>query len=494
MDERVPFGDPTGVGGRSTNDEQGENWRGLARSGSSKLHSIQVPHLEEFQNAMKNFEIERKCRYRLAEHPMLMSTSTSSFSLTNLSRSHQEILAKVISSGVIAIAIGSHWINCSTLTQVTEFASTNSNKSNFPLYFFAFTSTLILYSSCIAQVTATSNWPSKDLPQTVTHEVPALPESEPGEHNQFEGVIDKTVTNNTQLVERNSETTAQAAEEVSKTPLHLMGNSDKPTTGSTAWKLPTPFDVGFSHNITNQCQDFMTEMIQSPGFKQCSPISMILLNSNSFFQATKHLPRITALLDLACSAPVSSCTDLLNSYARNLTSSKTCASDLSNSNPQIDSALIGLRSYRTLYTATCLHSSNSNTSENIGNYAIHPSNSANNVSEESYCFANAITNLTNPTNSYIYYLPLNVSLVGSAIPACNNCLQSTMSVFQQATANRSDVLAGNYVKAASQINVVCGPQFVNASLVAAISLANIKSVPNWPIVTYIFIWLILSLL
>ncbi|TQS36154.1 hypothetical protein Golomagni_03401 [Golovinomyces magnicellulatus] len=494
MDERGPVEDPTGVGGRSTSDEQGENWRGLARSGSSKLHSIQVSYLGVFQNAMQNFESERKCRCRRADPPLLMFTSKSSLSLSNITRSYQETLAKVTSSVAIAIAIGLHWINFSTSNQVPKFANTTSSNSNFPLHTFAFISTLILYSSCMPRVTATLNWPGKDPPQTVTHDVPVLPESEPGEHNQFEGVIDKTPINNTQLVKRNSETLAQAVTKASKTPPPPMGNSDSPATSTTAWKLPTPFDVGFSHNITTQCQDFMTEMIQSPGFKQCSPISMILLNSNSFFQATKHLPRITALLDLTCSAPVSSCTDLLNSYARNLTSSKTCGSDLSNSNPQIDSALIGLRSYRTLYTATCLHSSSSNISENIGNYAIHPSNSANNASEESYCFANAITNLTNPTNSFIYYLPLNVSLVGSAIPACNNCLKSTMSVFQQATANRSDVLAGNYVKAASQINVVCGPQFVNASLVAAISLASVKSVSNWSIVTYILIWLILTLL
>ncbi|POS83895.1 hypothetical protein EPUL_005052, partial [Erysiphe pulchra] len=42
-----------------------------------------------------------------------------------------------------------------------------------------------------------------------------------------------------------------------------------------------------------------------------------------------------------------------------------------------------------------------------------------------------------------------------------------MSVFQLATANRSSVLAHNYHQAASQVNVVCGPEFVNASLAAA---------------------------
>lgn len=41
-----------------------------------------------------------------------------------------------------------------------------------------------------------------------------------------------------------------------------------------------------------------------------------------------------------------------------------------------------------------------------------------------------------------------------------------MSVFETASADRSSALASDYVNAAMQINVQCGPTFVNQSLAA----------------------------
>lgn len=43
-----------------------------------------------------------------------------------------------------------------------------------------------------------------------------------------------------------------------------------------------------------------------------------------------------------------------------------------------------------------------------------------------------------------------------------------MSVFEAATSDRSSALASVYASAASQVNVNCGPSFVNASLAAAV--------------------------
>lgn len=42
-----------------------------------------------------------------------------------------------------------------------------------------------------------------------------------------------------------------------------------------------------------------------------------------------------------------------------------------------------------------------------------------------------------------------------------------MAVFDSATADRGSSLAGDYVGAAQQINVQCGPGFVNQSLAPA---------------------------
>ncbi|KHJ31537.1 putative c6 zinc finger domain containing protein [Erysiphe necator] len=261
----------------------------------------------------------------------------------------------------------------------------------------------------------------------------------------------------------------------SKTQMVELTTPSPSTSSSTAWPLPTPFDVGFNHNITVTCQNFMSGMLSSSIFKQCSPISMLLQNSNSFFQASKNLLRITSLLDNSCGAPVSVCSELLHSYSQNLTKHDACGLDLSHSNPQIESALLGLRAYQILYTVSCLRTSSPVVNINQKGHPITPNQTFSSIGrpEDSYCFADALTNISNPSNSFIYYLPLNVSLVGSAVPTCTTCLQSTMSVFQLATANRSSIIASNYAKAASQVNVVCGPEFVNASLTAAVSSANL---------------------
>ncbi|RKF65786.1 putative c6 zinc finger domain containing protein [Erysiphe neolycopersici] len=255
----------------------------------------------------------------------------------------------------------------------------------------------------------------------------------------------------------------------------MLGLTTTSTIKSTS-SLPIPFDVGFNHNITTTCQNFMSKMLSSTDFKKCSPISMLLQNSNSFFQTSKNFLRITSLLDTSCSAPVSDCTKLFQTYSLNLTRSDACGPDISHSNPQIESALLGLRAYKTLYTVSCLRTSSPVVNCNQKSHLSGPDKTISSIGrpEDSYCFANAITNTTNPSNSFIYFLPLNVSLVGSAVPTCNTCLQSTMSVFQLETANRSSVLAHNYHQAASQVNVVCGPQFVNASLAVAVSSASLK--------------------
>lgn len=135
----------------------------------------------------------------------------------------------------------------------------------------------------------------------------------------------------------------------------------------------------------------------------------------------------------------------MNQLSSNLT--KTCASDLQAGNPAILQAQLGLDAYNTLYTASCLR---------------NPSTSA-------YCYAEAVTNTSSPTDPYVYFLPLNVSISGGGAPTCNTCLVDTMAVFEQATSNRGSAIAHDYSTAAQQIDLHCGPSFVNTTLAAATS-------------------------
>ncbi|KAF7880812.1 uncharacterized protein EAF02_006703 [Botrytis sinoallii] len=214
-------------------------------------------------------------------------------------------------------------------------------------------------------------------------------------------------------------------------------------TGTT--NLPTPFDSGFTSNITSTCSSFMMDFLANETFKACLPFSLLLQNSNSFFQASKSLVRITQTLDASCSANAQSCSTLMSSIASNITSTTACSVDLLAANPLVTQARLGLLAYSTLFTASCLKD---------------PSNGA-------YCYAQAVTNSSSPTDSYIYYLPLNTSLPGGSQPTCNQCLKNTMAIFESAGAVRTSAIAGTYAQAAGMVNVQCGPGFVNASLPAA---------------------------
>ncbi|CAG8951418.1 hypothetical protein HYFRA_00007333 [Hymenoscyphus fraxineus] len=217
--------------------------------------------------------------------------------------------------------------------------------------------------------------------------------------------------------------------------------------------LPSAFDSGFGSNITASCASFMSYMLQNATFKACVPVSILLQNSMSFFQAEKSVTRITQVLDNACAANATECGRVMSAFASNITTSSACAADISTQNPLINQAHLGLLAYKPTYTATCLK----------------------NQISKSYCFAEAITNATNPADTYQYYLPLNITLPGGSQPTCNSCLQNSMAVYAAATADRSSALASTYVGAAMQVNVNCGPNFVNASLAAAVANSGASS-------------------
>lgn len=141
------------------------------------------------------------------------------------------------------------------------------------------------------------------------------------------------------------------------------------------------------------------------------------------------------------------------SWAQEIKREDRCGEDLDMENPVVTQAYNGFLAYQPLYQAACLLDSGGN-----------------------YCFANAATNASAPTSSYIYYLPLGVELPGGSRPACTTCLQNTMAVFAEAAANTTQPLNEDYVGAAEQVQMTCGPTFVGASVQAsgAVSTAAIS--------------------
>lgn len=137
------------------------------------------------------------------------------------------------------------------------------------------------------------------------------------------------------------------------------------------------------------------------------------------------------------------------SFAQQLRLDSNCAQDHRRQNHLVTQAYNGLIAYEPLYRAGCQQDAKQN-----------------------YCFANAITNTSSPSDSYIYYLPLGIPLPGPSKPSCSSCLLNTMNIFQEAAANRSQPITANYVEAAQMIAITCGPTFINTSLPAAVGSAG----------------------
>lgn len=167
----------------------------------------------------------------------------------------------------------------------------------------------------------------------------------------------------------------------------------------------------------------------------------------SFFDASRSLPTIKQSLDASCNVITTTCSSLMAQYALSLRSPSYCSDDYNRQNPIVRQAYNGLLSYDVLYRASCEHA--------------QPT--ASNNQSSAYCFANAVTNTSDPSDSYIYYLPLGIPLPAGTQPACDQCLKSVMADFQAQAGNQSQPISLTYTEGAQLVNQQCGPNFVNQS-------------------------------
>jgi hypothetical protein len=123
----------------------------------------------------------------------------------------------------------------------------------------------------------------------------------------------------------------------------------------------------------------------------------IMQTSSGFFDASKSYLRITQTLDATCGVNASQCRQTMDSFARELQMASACKQDLDNDMPLVIQALNGLVAYPVAYSASCLRDT-----------------------EGSYCFANAVSNTSSPTDSYSYYLPVGQELPAGSRPTCNS--------------------------------------------------------------------------
>jgi hypothetical protein len=189
------------------------------------------------------------------------------------------------------------------------------------------------------------------------------------------------------------------------------------------------------------CPIFINSFLNDPDFKQCYPLSMLFSGSQSFYDAQTSLVSITRTLDATCAADVTFCTSYMKQLAQNLTAPENCEADYNRRLPSVMDIYRAMVAYEPVYNAGCLRD---------------PETGA-------YCYANAVTNQTSSNFTYIYWLPLNLTLPGTTLP-CGYCLRRTMTIYQRATADRTQLITNTYVAAAEQVNTICGPNFANESL------------------------------
>ncbi|KAK3990543.1 hypothetical protein QBC44DRAFT_341676 [Cladorrhinum sp. PSN332] len=233
----------------------------------------------------------------------------------------------------------------------------------------------------------------------------------------------------------------------------------KPTTTSTSitppGALPSILDslvsdfTGGSGGDASNCPKFINTFLNSQQFKDCYPLSMLFDNSKSFFDTQRSIVSLTRTLDATCEANVTACSAYFGQLAQNFTSSENCGADYQRGQAAVVAAYKGMVAYAPIYQAGCLRD---------------PESSA-------YCYAAAV-NRPNIDDTHKYFLAFNKSMPGSTVPSCNYCTQQTMALFQVATGDRRQSLVNTYPAAAKQVNVVCGPNFVNETLAAEVIAGN----------------------
>ncbi|KAK3647210.1 hypothetical protein LTR22_013871 [Elasticomyces elasticus] len=199
------------------------------------------------------------------------------------------------------------------------------------------------------------------------------------------------------------------------------------------------YSIG-AYRLRDRC--FCTRGRTGISFQSCLPLSLLLQTSNGFFMAAKSLVSLTQVLEATCAADFNTCSPLMASLAQQLEQESNCGADLQMQNPTVLQAYDGLVAFQPLYQAGCLKDT-----------------------DGAYCLANAMTNTSAPTSSYIYYLALGMQLPANTRPACTDCLRNTMAIFATAATNRSVPLNEDYAAAAQQVDASCGSEFAQASVV-----------------------------
>lgn len=236
--------------------------------------------------------------------------------------------------------------------------------------------------------------------------------------------------------------------------------------GTTDSDLPAPFDTSLGTNYTKKsCPKFFTKFLSDSSLQSCHALSLLLRNSNSFFYTLRSETATSHLLDVACSASVSQCTNTLSSLAKELIKDDNCGEEYKLGNPNVVDAYIDLVSYEPLYHASCLRD----------------------PSTDNYCFVDAATNSTNPADYDVYFVPFGNALEDhdeaswdNNTPTCNTCLRETMGVYKSFARVDGQPLVQSYLPSARVVDRHCGGGFADLN----VTVGTMKKVETSGVAVY----------
>ncbi|KAI0754341.1 hypothetical protein C8Q80DRAFT_1094050 [Daedaleopsis nitida] len=224
------------------------------------------------------------------------------------------------------------------------------------------------------------------------------------------------------------------------TPTSVTGGSTKVPSSPPA--LPTPFpqafDLTFSQNFsTVGCQNFMVNMTNTPAFRECRPLSLLIQDSNAFItQSQRNVSELNVIVWGTCNTDLSveQCSSNMAWFANNIQT--VCKQDIAANNALVSDAVAGLQSYNLMREVGCQVDTDT----------------------DMYCYVEAAQS-THPSDLYLYQLPLGLALPNTTVPSCTACVQNVMGAFARDPA-AAPKLQDTYASAAAIVNNACGSGFV----------------------------------
>ncbi|BGP15983.1 hypothetical protein JCM10213v2_003976 [Rhodosporidiobolus nylandii] len=223
------------------------------------------------------------------------------------------------------------------------------------------------------------------------------------------------------------------------------------------YQLPEAFDSTLGTNFTSTaCPSFFSTFLADSTFTSCAPFSLLLTTSSAFFTAERSpYSLLPYVLDASCAADAVTCTDLMDSLAKEIKQSNTCGPDLNLGNPLAIEALRGFQNYRIYREAGCQKS---------------------NATGTPYCFAEAAAQ-SEPDDLYLYYVAEGTSLPSGTAPQCGSCAQGLFSIYSRYASNSTLAISKTYSSARAALAVNCGPTF--APVVTVATSSSTRSVPSF---------------